>query len=143
MKNLSIKEIQAHLLKMAIAVKNILEESGIPYFITYGTLLGAVRHQGFIPWDDDFDFYLLEDSYDYAIKILKERLPAKYFVEDEESEPLYFHGWAHVKDCSTEVDFTLYPQDGLYNCKGLSIESLLYKSPIQRDAQASSMTYTE
>ncbi len=141
MENLTIKEIQAHLLKMAIAIKDILEGEDIPYFITYGTLLGAVRHEGFVPWDDDFDFYLFEDSYDKAIKALKEKLPAAYFVEDEESEPLYFHGWAHVKDLSTEVDFTLFPQDGIYKCKGLSID--LYKAYLRKESEENDFRITQ
>ncbi len=131
--NLDIKGVQSLLLKMAIEIRNILEDNNIPYFITYGTLLGAVRHEGFIPWDDDFDFYITEDYYDDAINLLRTHLPKRYFLEDELSEPLYFHGWAHVKDNLTEVDFTLYPQDGIYNNKGLSID--IYKAYLRKESQ--------
>lgn len=130
---LNLKGIQSLLLKMAVEIRNILENNNIPYFITYGTLLGAVRHKGFIPWDDDFDFYITEDYYDKAIQVLRAQLPQRYFVEDEQSEPLYFHGWAHVKDNFTEVDFTLYPQDGIYTHKGLSID--IYKAYLRKESE--------
>lgn len=118
---------------MAKAIKNILESHDIPYFITYGTLLGAVRHQGFIPWDDDFDFYLFDDTYDKAIELLRKELPLDMFVEDAQSEKLYFHGWAHIKDLMSEVDYGLFPQDGNYSHKGLCVD--LYRTKLISEAE--------
>ena len=114
-----VKKVQARLLEMAKAIRDVLEAHNIPYFITYGTLLGAVRHQGFIPWDDDFDFYLFDDTYDMAIEVLRAELPEGLFVEDAKSEPKYFHGWAHVKDMNSYTECELFPQDGCYAHKGL------------------------
>lgn len=121
-----IKKIQQRLLEMAIAVRNILEEEKIPYFITYGTLLGAVRHKGFIPWDDDFDFYLFDETYDKAMEALRKKLPPNLFLEYYDSEPLYFHGWAHVKDLNSEVDYSQFPQDAVYKHHGISLD--LYRT---------------
>lgn len=53
-----LHEIQRRLLRIALQVTTILERHGFKYSIAFGTLLGAVRHQGFIPWDDDFDFLI-------------------------------------------------------------------------------------
>lgn len=117
-----IKATQTRLLTLAISIRNILEKENIPYFITYGTLLGAIRHKGFIPWDDDFDFYLFSDTYDYALKVLRNNLPDNMFVEYFDSEPLYFHAWAHVKDLHTSCECKQFPQDGLYAHHGVSVD---------------------
>ena len=66
-----IKRVQERLLKMAKEIASILEDHDIPYQIAFGTLLGAVRHKGFIPWDDDFDFFLFDDSYEKAMEVLQ------------------------------------------------------------------------
>lgn len=121
-----VKKVQCRLLQMAKVIRDILEKHEIPYFITYGTLLGAVRHKGFIPWDDDFDFYLFDDSYDNAMKVLRAELPKNLFLEYWESEPKYFHAWAHVKDLYSRTECDLYPHDGEYAHTGLSID--LYRT---------------
>lgn len=119
---------QKRLLYIADTVCRILERHSVPHIITYGTLLGAIRHKGFIPWDDDFDLYLFDESYDSAISYLRSELPNDLFLEDEISEPLYFHGWAHVKDLRSEAISEQFPQDNLYAHHGLSLD--LYKASL-------------
>ena len=109
-----VKRIQSRLLEMAVAVRDILEKHHIPYFLTYGSLLGAVRHQGFIPWDDDFDLYLFDDSYDEAMKVLGAELPGDMFLEYWETEPLFFHAWAHVKDMHSRTECESFPQENFF-----------------------------
>lgn len=121
-----VRKVQIRLLEMAVAIRDILESYNIPYFITYGTLLGAVRHGGFIPWDDDFDFYLFDDTYEKAMDILKKHLPLDMFLEYSDSEPLYFHGWSHVKDMNTIAKCDKFPQDNCYEHKGICVD--LYRT---------------
>lgn len=119
---IDVKQAQERLLEMGKKIHDILTENEIPYMITYGTLLGAVRHKGFIPWDDDFDLFLFGDTYEKAIHVLRENLPDDMFLEDQKSEPLFFHSWAHVKDMNTVTVCDQFPQDNIYAHKGLSID---------------------
>ena len=73
----------------------------------------------------DFDFLLFNDSYDKATEVLLKELPADMLLENEKTEPKYFHGWAHVKDLKSECDCALFPQDAAYAHHGLSVD--LYK----------------
>ena len=123
----NVRKVQARLLEMAVKIAGILERNDVPYQIACGTLLGAVRHGGFIPWDDDFDLALFDDTYDRAIEILRSELPQDMFVEDEKSEPRYFHGWAHVKDLNSAAHCDLFPQDNLYSHHGLSVDLYRWK----------------
>lgn len=121
-----IRKVQLRLLQMAIAIRDIFENHNIPHIITYGSLLGAVRHKGFIPWDDDFDFYVIGDRYEEAMEHLRVELPDDIFIEDAKNEPLYFHGWAHAKDLNSVSECELFPQDNLYTHHGISID--LYRA---------------
>lgn len=61
-------------------ITSILEEHNLLYWIDFGTLLGAVRHKGFIPWDDDTDITMLREDYYKAISIWKEKLAPYGFI---------------------------------------------------------------
>ncbi|MFR7677767.1 MAG: phosphorylcholine transferase LicD [Acutalibacteraceae bacterium] len=62
-----IKAIELHVLK---TLTNYCDKNGIRYFLSYGTLIGAIRHQGFIPWDDDIDVVIPRPDYMRLIKLL-------------------------------------------------------------------------
>lgn len=117
-----IRRTQNRLLEMAKQVTAILDKHNIRYTMYYGTLLGAIRHKGFIPWDDDFDLGVLDEQYDEGMEWLRMEMPESLFLEDGKSEPLYFHAWAHVKDLKTMAKCDYYLQDNLYSHHGLSID---------------------
>ena len=130
---IDVKRVQKRLLEMAVIVRDIFDRHDIPYFICAGTLLGALRNKGFIPWDDDFDLYCFDDYYDKALEALNEELPKNMFLEYWGSEPNYFHSWAHVKDCNTICANEAYPQDACYTHKGLSVDIYRYVPMCQKD----------
>lgn len=84
-----LRTAQLYLLDLLKLFKKICETEGIPYFLMGGTLLGAVRHKGFIPWDDDIDVALFRDDYDRFPDIAKRYLPEGVAVEHYTLNPAY------------------------------------------------------
>ena len=73
MRKLTLKEIQKIELDMLKEVANFCKENNIRYYLAGGTLLGAIRHKGFIPWDDDIDINMPRPDYEKFIKIFKSK----------------------------------------------------------------------
>lgn len=93
-----IRKVQDTLIQMAKEAHKIFEKHKIKYFITFGTLLGAVRHEGFIPWDDDFDIFIFDEDYDMAINYLERELPEWLLIHNENNDSKYFHSWSRLRD---------------------------------------------
>ena len=74
MRKLNVDEIHSELLKIAIVFHSICEKYSIKYYMLGGTMLGAVRHKGFIPWDDDMDFGIMRKDIDGLVEECKKEL---------------------------------------------------------------------
>lgn len=64
-----IKKLQDKILEIAVYLDKFCEENGIEYCLMGGSALGAVRHKGFIPWDDDLDFFMTPDNYEKFVEV--------------------------------------------------------------------------
>lgn len=84
-----LRKVQLVQLEMLYEIDRVCRENGIPYFLHCGTFLGAVRHQGFIPWDDDLDVAMLREDYDRFCRIAPEKLSSQYCFQDWHTDPAY------------------------------------------------------
>ncbi len=128
-----VQLIQLELLKQFV---NICDKHDIPYYLIGGTLIGAVRHHGFIPWDDDIDIAVQRKDYDRLIPILQRELPAPLIPEHYSVTKGYTEYLLHitdprekitvekVKDIESGVYIDVLPIDGIPSKKP---QALLYK----------------
>ncbi len=79
--DVTLRKLQLVLLSMLKDVDKICKKHDIHYLLFSGSVLGAVRHQGFIPWDDDLDIAIHRDQYSQLLKALQEDLPEQYVVQ--------------------------------------------------------------
>ena len=100
-KKLDIDEIKEVELGVMDYIHNICREKGINYSLAYGSLLGAVRHRGFIPWDDDLDIALKRDQYDQLYQAILEDNNSIYKVVSWENDSRYPYPFYRVYDSRT------------------------------------------
>lgn len=86
------KEIHNITLNMMDVIHDICEHNLIEYYLIYGTLIGAIRHNGFIPWDDDFDICMKRDDYNKFCKIVKEKSLGPYKLCTRANTDGYYYG---------------------------------------------------
>ena len=96
-----LRKVQLVQLEILQIIDKICEEQGITYYLAYGTLLGAVRHKGFIPWDDDLDLMLPRADYERLMTVLPAYLPDNFWLQNENTDTGYYLPYAKVRKKGT------------------------------------------
>jgi lipopolysaccharide cholinephosphotransferase len=103
MANYDIRPLQMRMLKVLEALDKTCAAHGLKYGIFAGSLIGAVRHKGFIPWDDDMDVLMPRPDYERFIAHSTEWLPAPYEFVCGENDPEYPLPFGKIQDASTTL----------------------------------------
>lgn len=145
-------------LKIVKATVELCDKHGLTYYMLGGTMLGAIRHKGFIPWDDDIDLGMPRDDYEKLLKVAPMELPAHLEVVNYRNTPQYQYYITRILDKQTKVieerigndckytnaSIDIFPIDGTPNNKILrkvyffrvlshrALMSLCYKDSIDR-----------
>ena len=117
-----IKRVQKTLLEIGKAAAEILEKNHIRHFIAYGTLLGAYRHKGFVPWDDDMDMFIVEDDYEKAMKCLEKELPEWIVMQNQKTDSKYSGSWTKLRDKYSQTEAWYYQGDNAFTYRGISFD---------------------
>ena len=99
----TVKKLQKRQYEILLEFDKAAREMGLPYTLSSGTLLGAVRHGGFIPWDDDADVAMLREDYERFLKEGQKHLPDYLFIQHYETDRNYPHNFIKIVDTRTRL----------------------------------------
>lgn len=94
----NLRTAQYRMLNMLLWVDSVMKKNKIPYALTAGTLLGAVRHKGFIPWDDDVDIMIPQKFYHKMKKAFLQEKHPQYVIQCDETDRFSFKCWCTIRD---------------------------------------------
>lgn len=141
-KNIDVEMLKKIQLEVLIDIANFCEEHNLRYYLGAGTLIGAVRHKGFIPWDDDIDIIMPRPDYIKFIEIYNQKEDMRYTVHSIANDSHFWRAFAQVFDNKTmmveenlnekyakhPIAIDIFPMDGVPENKLLlKINSLLQK----------------
>lgn len=101
--NKDIKIIQNKSISILKELVKLFEENNLTYYLSGGSFLGAVRHEGFIPWDDDIDLSMPRKDYEYFLSHCSSELSDNLFVQNFETDPQYRYYITRVLDLSFNI----------------------------------------
>lgn len=114
---LNLSEIHSLELDILKYIDMKCKEYNLNYSLAYGTLLGAIRHKGFIPWDDDIDIFMLREDYNKFIEALSKDNNGRYSLLSVTNDKNYCYDYAKVVDTYTKIemnDIVVHEKDGLW-----------------------------
>ena len=135
-----LKDLQRTELDLLTQFIEVCNKLNLNYFLCGGTLIGAVRHKGFIPWDDDIDVCMLRKDYDIFINEAQKYLDDKYFLQTYETDEDYLQCFAKIRNSETTfleksvknfkmnhgVFIDIFPIDNYYLFNKLKVSMLKY-----------------
>lgn len=99
--DIDIRRVQKVELEILLEFDRVCKANNIKYHLFAGTLLGAIRHNGFIPWDDDIDVCMLREDYEKFLIVGKECLDGDYFLQTYETDENYINQFAKIRKNNT------------------------------------------
>ena len=100
-----MRELQYRMLDMLLYLDDVCKKLNIQYYLDGGTCLGAVRHGGFIPWDDDMDVVIDVKDYKRLCDYLLEHPHPQYILHNRQTDDNYYVGWAKLRDLQSESTY--------------------------------------
>lgn len=126
MEEKTLSPIQTHVMDILHVLIDIFEEENIHYYMLGGTMLGAVRHHGFIPWDDDVDLGVLRHDYERFLKMCEGKLPSYMKLRTYRDDSYHHYYYARIvdtryhikrmgsiKERQEELWIDIFPLDGM------------------------------
>jgi len=95
-------------------IASICDRHNIPYYLVGGSMIGAIRHQGFIPWDDDIDMAIPRPYYGKFLDVVNKELSSFYNAKSSENSSEYVYSFIKVEDIRTEIEFPWTKGCGLH-----------------------------
>lgn len=149
----SLKKKELEILKEFISC---CEQMNLTYYISYGTLIGAIRHGGFIPWDDDIDVCMPRPDYDKFISEGSKFLPENYFIQTMDTDPKYALNFAKLRDSDTtlfekhvvDVDINhgvfidIFPFDGYVKGQNKVLDLRVKENPVFEESDTNIISNT-
>ncbi len=117
-----MKEVWDVQLRMAVKLLDVCKRYSLKIWAISGTALGAVRHKGFIPWDDDIDFMMFREDYDKLVSVAGEEFKAPMFFQSAHTEEGYYRGHAQLRMDGTTMAQTKEAKCGLKIHQGIFVD---------------------
>ena len=125
-----LRRQQLRMLEILMEIDRICRKHGIRYWLSSGTLIGAARHGGFIPWDDDLDIEMLLPDYRRLLAVLPSELPDTMRLQSVNTDPNYFFFYAKVRDRRSLLEET-NRYDRVWQERGIYIDIFpFYRQPL-------------
>lgn len=117
-----LRQAQLVMLRIMKVVHTLCRRHGITYWLDGGTALGAIRHKGFIPWDDDVDLCMLREDYRTFMAVAEKELPGDLFLQLSGKDHDYYLHWAKIRDKYSTIEEKAYRKARFH--KGIGIDIL-------------------
>ena len=118
----ALRNYQLTMLEEVLFLDKVCKDNHLVYFLTGGSTLGAIRHQGFIPWDDDMDIALPKKDYHRLLDILRKMDSDKYVLHDRYSDFNYVNDFPKFREKEGHLQGSFPKRGKLYKYKGVGVD---------------------